>query len=85
MALCAARAVAAPLYEPSAAVNLDLAYDSNVLNYKGPDYVTRITPHLGFRIRGPNERLTLGYDVGFWEYARHEAKNTINHHLAAVF
>jgi hypothetical protein len=85
MTLCATRAVAGELFEPSAALTLDLAYDSNVLNYKGPDYVTRITPHVAFRIRGPNERLTIGYDVGFWEYARHEAKNTINHHLAAVF
>src|SRR5437016_5223266 len=70
---------AAPLAEPSIAVGLDTAYDSNVFNGRGPDLVTRVSPHAALLVRNERLKLQLAYDLGVWVYATGTAENSINH------
>ena len=43
--LVGAVAEAAPINELSVSAGIDSAYDDNVYNSRGPDFVNRITPH----------------------------------------
>jgi hypothetical protein len=69
--------------ELSAAAGLDGAYDSNVYNGRGPDYVNRVTPRGSFRLIGPRLTFNVQYDAGIWTYALGKARNSINHHAGA--
>ncbi len=78
-------ASAEPRHELSAAAGIDSAYDGNVFNGRGPDYVNRINPHVSYRLIDPVATLALSYDLGFWTYAFGKANDSINHRaLAAV-
>jgi hypothetical protein len=81
--LCGA-AQAEPVHEVSLAAGIDSAYDSNVFNGKGPDYVNRIDPHASYRLIDPRAKLELAYDLGYWTYAFGKAENTINHRADVV-
>jgi hypothetical protein len=75
----ASPATARPVAEPTLALGVDSAYDSNVFNGRGPDLVNRITPHAGLEVHDERTDLKLGYDLGFWIYATGTADNSINH------
>jgi|SRR5579871_3894238 len=70
------------VFEPSVALGVDGAYDSNIYNGRGPDFVTRVTPHLGLRVRDERLNLHADYDLGLWDYATKKARDSINHHAA---
>jgi hypothetical protein len=76
---------AAPRNELSVAAGLDSAYDDNVFNGRGPDFVNRITPHASWRLIDPRVKVEAVYDLGVWTYALGKAENSINHHaLVAI-
>jgi hypothetical protein len=77
-------APAAPLNELSIGAGIDSAYDSNVFNGRGPDFVNRIDPHASYRLIDPRVKLELAYDLGYWTYALGKAENSINHRAAAA-
>jgi hypothetical protein len=72
-------ASAGPLNELSVAAGVDSAYDSNVFNGRGPDFVNRIDPHASYRLIDPRYKLEASYDLGYWTYAFGKAANSINH------
>src|SRR5262245_38834932 len=78
-ALAAAAAAAAPRNELSAAAGLDSAYDGNVYNSRGPDFVNRVSPHLSYRLIDPRAKLETSYDFSYWTYALGKAANSANH------
>jgi hypothetical protein len=65
--------------EPSAAVGVDAAYDSNVYNGRGPDLVVRVAPHFSLAYHDRRQRLVASYDLGLWSYVTGKAKASINH------
>lgn len=65
--------------EPSAAVGVDAAYDSNVYNGRGPDLVVRVSPHFSLAYHDRRQRLVASYDLGLWSYVTGKAKASINH------
>src|SRR5262245_3858050 len=78
-------AMASPRHDLSAAAGIDSAYDGNVFNGRGPDFVNRITPHASWRVIDPRYKVEAAYDLGIWTYAFGKASNSINHRaLAAV-
>jgi hypothetical protein len=79
LAAPAGRASAAPLNELSVATGFDSAYDSNVFNGRGPDFVNRISPHASWRLIDPRIKVGAAYDLGVWTYAVGKADNSINH------
>ena len=58
---------------------LDSAYDDNVYNSRGPDFVNRMTPHASYRLIDPRVKLEPSYDFGYWTYALGKADNSLNH------
>ncbi len=74
-----ARAEAAPINELSASASLDSAYDDNVYNSRGSDFVNRITPHVSYRLLDPRVNLAASYDFSYWTYALGKAENSLNH------
>ncbi|HEX2573248.1 MAG TPA: hypothetical protein VH877_27105 [Polyangia bacterium] len=66
--------------EPSAAVGVDAAYDSNVYNGRGPDMVVRVSPHFSLAYHDRRQRFVLSYDLGLWSYVTGKARASINHH-----
>lgn len=72
-------AVAGPINELSLAAGVDSAYDSNVFNGRGPDFVNRIDPHASYRLIDPRVKLEASYDLGYWTYAFGKAENSLNH------
>lgn len=72
-------AEAAPLNELSASASLDSAYDDNVYNSRGADFVNRVTPHLSYRLIDPRIKLETSYDFSYWTYALGKAQNSANH------
>ena len=68
-----------PTAQPTIGLSLDGAFDSNVYNGRGPDYVTRITPRLALKVEDERTQLKLSYDLGLWMYAEGKAENSINH------
>jgi hypothetical protein len=70
---------AGPVNELSVAAGIDSAYDSNVFNGRGPDFVNRIDPHASYRLIDPRYKLEASYDLGYWTYALGKAQNSINH------
>ncbi len=81
VALVAASAVAqaAPRSELSASASIDSAYDDNVYNSRGSDFVNRITPHASYRLIDPRVKLEMVYDFSYWTYALGKAQNSLNH------
>jgi hypothetical protein len=77
--LAGAPAQAAPQHELSLAAGLDSAFDDNVYNSKGPDFVNRVAPHVSYRLLDPRAKLEASYDLGYWTYAFGKAQNSINH------
>src|SRR3954464_14100312 len=69
--------------ELSASAGLDSAYDDNVFNGRGPDFVNRVTPHVAWRLISHRLKVSTSYDLGVWTYALGKADNSINHR--AVF
>jgi hypothetical protein len=74
-----ARAQAAPKNELSASASLDSAYDDNVYNSRGADFVNRVTPHVSYRLLDPRVKLESSYDFSYWTYALGKAQNSLNH------
>lgn len=72
-------AEAAPQNELSASASLDSAYDDNVYNSRGSDFVNRVTPHLSYRLIDPRVKLSTSYDFSYWTYALGKAENSLNH------
>jgi hypothetical protein len=77
--LVARAAAAAPVNELSAAAGIDSAYDGNVYNSRGPDFVNRITPHISYRLLDPRVNIETSYDFSYWTYALGKAENSLNH------
>ena len=77
--LVGAAAEAAPLNELSVSAGLDSAYDSDVYNSRGPDFVNRVTPHASYRLIDPRVKLETSYDFSYWTYALGKAENSLNH------
>jgi hypothetical protein len=67
----------------SASAGLDSAYDSNVFNGRGPDYVNRVDPRVSWQLITRRLTMQTAYDLGVWTYALGKADNSINHR--AVF
>jgi hypothetical protein len=72
-------AQASPQQELSVAAGLDSAYDDNVYNSRGPDFVNRVAPHASYRVLGTRGKFVSSYDLGYWTYAFGKASNSINH------
>jgi hypothetical protein len=72
-------AQASPKQELSLAAGLDSAYDGNVYNSRGPDFVNRVSPHFSYRVLATRGAFSASYDLGFWTYAFGKAENSINH------
>jgi hypothetical protein len=70
---------AMPAVEPSLQLGLDSAFDSNVMNGRGPDMVNRITPRASLWLHDPRFDLKLGYDLGYWVYMLGTAESSLNH------
>jgi hypothetical protein len=58
---------------------IDSAYDDNVYNSRGSDFVNRITPHASYRLIDPRVKLDTAYDFSYWTYALGKANNSLNH------
>src|SRR5258706_6855350 len=71
-----------PKNELSVAAGLDSAYDDNVFNGRGPDFVNRVNPHGSWRLIDPRVKVDAAYDLGIWTYALGKADNSINHRAA---
>src|SRR5262245_22594757 len=78
-AMAGAAAEAKPLNEVSVAAGVDSAFDGNVYNSRGPDFVNRITPHASYRLIDPRVKLETSYDFSYWTYAFGKANNSLNH------
>lgn len=63
----------------SLAIGVDGAYDSNVFNGRGPDWVTRLTPHVALGYVDRRVDIRLSYDLGLWNYLRGTARSSLNH------
>jgi hypothetical protein len=79
MAAATGTAWAAPVSELSVAAGVDSAYDGNVFNGRGPDYVNRISPQASWRLRDPRVVVDTSYLLGYWTYALGKAENSLNH------
>ena len=77
-------AFATPKQELSVAAGVDSAYDGNVFNGRGPDWVNRINPWGTYRVIDPRVKLDTGYELGYWTYAFGKADNSINHRAHAM-
>jgi hypothetical protein len=77
-------AFAAPRQELSVAAGVDSAYDQNVFNGRGPDWVNRVNPWASYRLIDKTATLDTGYELGYWTYAFGKADNSINHRAHAV-
>jgi hypothetical protein len=65
--------------ELTAAAGIDSAYDGNVFNGRGPDFVNRIDPHFSWKLISRRMNVGAAYDLGIWTYAFGKADNSINH------
>ena len=75
-------ALAAPVNELSVSAGIDSAYDDNVYNSRGSDFVNRVTPHASYRLLDPRVKLEASYDFSYWTYALGKAENSLNHRAA---
>ena len=75
----ASAAYAEPKNELSVAAGVDSAYDGNVYNGRGPDFVNRITPSASYHLVDPRIKIDAGYEFGYWTYAFGKANNSYNH------
>src|SRR3990170_4661030 len=78
LALAGLLGVAAQLH-PYGLVSLEEAYDSNVMNARGADAVTRVTPGVGLLHRDARLTVDLDYRVGLYAYAQGRGDTTVNH------
>src|SRR6185503_4318172 len=72
-------AKAAPQNQFSIAAGIDSAYDDNVYNGRGPDFVNRVSPKVTYHLVDPRVKLDAGYELGYWTYAFGKAENSLNH------
>jgi hypothetical protein len=72
-------ALAAPKHELSVAAGIDSAYDDNVYNGRGPDFVNRINPQGSYHLIDPRYQVDAAYLFGYWTYALGKASNSLNH------
>src|SRR5438270_6220407 len=72
-------AAAAPKHELSVAAGVDSAYDDNVYNGRGPDFVNRINPQGSYHLIDPRYKVDAAYLFGYWTYALGKASNSFNH------
>jgi hypothetical protein len=77
--MAAGGASAEPKHELSVAAGVDSAYDDNVFNGRGPDYVNRINPQGSYHLIDPRVKIDAGYLFGYWTYAFGKAENSYNH------
>src|SRR3954466_4257286 len=77
-------ASATPKQELTLATGVDSAYDGNVFNGRGPDWVNRINPWGTYRLIAPQVKLDTGYELGYWTYAFGKADTSITHRAHAV-
>lgn len=80
--LAGGSALASPKNELSLAAGIDSAYDGNVYNSRGPDFVNRINPHASYRLIDTRIELDTSYDFAYWTYALGKAANSINQSAA---
>jgi hypothetical protein len=73
------QATAAPRHELRLGIQLESVYDDNVFNGRGPDWVHRVGPRLGWRLRSPRLLIETRYLFGVWSYAFGKASNSLNH------
>lgn len=83
-ALLPGAALADTLTEPYVGVSVEELYDSNVLNSRGSDEVTRVTPEAGLLLRDPRFTLHLDYGLAIHTYAEGKADNSLNHIASLV-
>ena len=74
---------AKPINELTVSAGVDSAYDDNVFNGRGPDWVNRINPHAAWRMIDPRVTIDTSYDLGVWTYAFGKASNSVNHRAVA--
>ncbi len=77
--IAAGSASAEPKQELSVAAGIDSAYDDNVFNGRGPDYVNRINPQGSYHLIDPKVKVDASYLFGYWTYAFGKADNSYNH------
>ncbi|MDB4971322.1 MAG: hypothetical protein JWN44_7011 [Myxococcales bacterium] len=77
--LVGAAAEAKPVNELSVSAGLDSAFDDNVYNSRGADFVNRITPHGSYRLIDQRVNIDTSYDFSYWTYALGKANNSLNH------
>jgi hypothetical protein len=77
--LLAAPASAEPKNELSLSAGIDSAFDGNVYNSRGPDFVNRIQPSVAYKLIDQRFELDSSYDFAYWTYAFGKAQNSINH------
>jgi hypothetical protein len=73
------RAWGAPKQELSVAAGVDSAYDNNVYNGRGPDFVNHINPQGSYHLIDPRYSVNVAYLFGYWTYALGKADNSLNH------
>jgi hypothetical protein len=78
-------AEAKPVNELSVSAGLDSAFDGNVYNSRGPDFVNRVTPHGSYRLIDQRVKLETSYDFSYWTYALGKANNSLNHRGDVAF
>src|SRR4051794_2988270 len=78
-------ASATPKQELTLATGVDSAYDGNVFNGRGPDWVNRVNPWGTYRVLTPQVKLDTGYELGYWTYAFGKANNSLNHRAHVSF
>jgi hypothetical protein len=70
---------------PYAGVTAEQSWDSNVMNSRGDDGVTRITPRVGLLHESSRLRFLGEYRLGLHAYATGSADDSINHRGALSF
>src|SRR3972149_6864422 len=63
---------------PYGLVSLEEAYDSNVMNARGADPVTRVTPGVGLLHRDARLTVDLDYRIGLYAYAPGRGATPLN-------
>lgn len=82
LALWLLAGTAAAETEPYAGVSVEQLFDSNVMNSRGPDAVTRVTPRVGILLEDQRFTLDADYRLGLHAYAAGTADDSINHRAA---
>src|SRR5262249_17282762 len=70
--------------EPHVAISLEGLYDSNVMNSRGQDEGTRVTPQAGILLVDPRFTLHADYGLGIHTYAEGQGDGSLHHHPLLV-